>query len=302
MSNTNISNNDFQFQLYNTNLNVIIKIKSKYKFKEEFVKSILLSRDKNINVYSNTVINENSNSGISNVSVPKLKIPKITQSAFENTSTRSRNIQNNIYMPNMNTHNHNSYNQLSNYQSKIYYTSEREKYKDNVSISHKHKSIGSTIYRDIETLENIIKEDRNCDVVPINFAVKPGPRKVIMADQYDNKNKSSSFIIDTEEIRKSPIREREEPSNYSSKEYVKNIFSSNSNFQLEDHLPVEKIQENNLNINKEEISNNQQNYSSKKNIETIEGSRNRQHNKRISSIFEEIKKDNEQLQNGNIFK
>ena len=221
-------NNADSLHMYNSKSNIVIKLKSKYKPKEEFVRSILTAKDKSpitvnhspnrekINIFNNNnllSIPISPDSNFNNVAVPKLKIPKIATSGFENTSTRSRNIHNNIYMSNIhnigNTLNSNINSQLktynpfsvSNMPSKVYYTSDRDKLKekltqrgepDNVcsnnnfykdSISLKHKSLGSTIYRDIETLENIIKDDKYCDVVPVNFAVKPAP-----------KNKSGSFI------------------------------------------------------------------------------------------------------------
>jgi hypothetical protein len=221
-----------------------LKLKSKFRYKEEFVKSILFAKEKSvtnqimnknnqmisqsspirerISLTSNMIDNFHFNNGkrdhghgliispsdsqeLNNISaVPKLKIPKITASILENTTTRSRNIHNNPYVSNIQNLGYTIDSKYSNgkaytpaNQSNVQlpsnkYTerpkvSEREKitqrenYYSNVhkdSISQKHKSLGSTIYRDIETLENIIREDKNCDVVPMNFAVKPQPKKI----------------------------------------------------------------------------------------------------------------------------
>lgn len=161
------------------------------------------------------VLSPSDSQELNNISaVPKLKIPKTTYSILENTTTRSRNIQNNPYVCNIQNLGYTIDSKYSNgkpftpgNQSNIHppsnkYTerlkeSERERitqrenyysYAQKDSTSQKHKSLGSTIYRDIETLENIIREDKNCDVVPINFAVKPQPKKIGSNSQIEQSN------------------------------------------------------------------------------------------------------------------
>lgn len=159
---------------------VTIKLKGKYKSREAFVRTVLEAKARSM---SNMRENQNQSNNISqNTSLPKLKLPRTYTSNIENTSTRSRNIHNHIYASNLASSAHNNIPQANPFilssghgQSKVYYTSERAK-KDNLSISLKQRSIGSTIYKDIETLENIIKDEKSFDVIPLNCAIKPVPK------------------------------------------------------------------------------------------------------------------------------
>jgi hypothetical protein len=129
-----------------------------------------------------------------NASIPKLKIPKQSEYNFENTSTRSRNFQNNVYISNNNNSNNNPF-ILSNAPSKVFFTSERNK-KENLNIS-KQKSVGSTIFKELLSLENIMKDEKSLDVIPINNAMKPVPKSLNHSND-KIRNRSSSFVLEPE--------------------------------------------------------------------------------------------------------
>lgn len=130
----------------------IIKLKTKYKTRDIFIECIINSKHKPAENIQNEVssmeimLQSNFNAfntiNVVNSSVPKLKLNNIP-SSFENTSTRSRNIPNNIY-------NLRSDISTQPMNKQLYYTSERLGGLDN------HKSIGSTICRDVEGLDNEI--------------------------------------------------------------------------------------------------------------------------------------------------
>lgn len=158
---------------------VTIKLKSKFRNVDVFVKSIVDVGRKEINI-KNLVVKDNvklsyvrDNKNITVINNPakrdfRLNLNNIALSGIENASTRSRNINNNLYFPNTNANtntNKISSNNISN-PSKVYYaTTERA-----------NKSIGSTLIRDVEALESIIRDDKDYEVVPIENAIKPIPK------------------------------------------------------------------------------------------------------------------------------
>jgi hypothetical protein len=144
----------------------MIKIKRKYRDKIVFISSIIEAKDvKKLDI------------------IPKLKIPYIINN-FENTSTRSRNIKNNIYTSN-----------TVNEQGNNYIFTERNR--ETNSLSNKHKSNGSTIYRDLEALENIMKEDKQIDILPLNAAIKPLPG-LSLTQTNNHRHVLSSIILEQE--------------------------------------------------------------------------------------------------------
>jgi hypothetical protein len=97
-----------------------------------------------------------------------------TKNTIENYSNKSRNIQNNLYM-----------NKTDNMgmRKQNYYTSDR---------INKHKSIGSTIFRDTDTIEYGIREDR-----AIGNIVRPNRMEFLRSSIYDSNN---NRIIEEEKV------------------------------------------------------------------------------------------------------
>ncbi len=152
--------------LYDNKWKIMIKIKRKYREKIAFISSIIEAKEvKKLDI------------------IPKLKIPYVINN-FENTSTRSRNIKNNIYTSN-----------TVNDQGNNYIFTERNR--ETNSLSNKHKSNGSTIYRDLEALENIMKEDKQIDILPLTAAIKPLPG-VGLTQRNNHRHVLSSIIIEPE--------------------------------------------------------------------------------------------------------
>lgn len=178
-------------------------------------------------------------------SLPKLKLPNLN---LEKTSAKSRNIHNNIYLSNLvNSAKTNGPFSLSNPPSKVYYTSERAgEYDDR----NKRKSLGSTIYRDLETLEHIIRDDKKCDVVPIDYAMKPMPKSFtsqIHNEEIDNIDKegqtkfTNAFkVINIDEIIQE--EERKKPDNFRNAAENHNIIADNEIYSNENinrsHIPI----------------------------------------------------------------
>jgi len=210
------------------------KLKAKYKACESFVQTILAAKDKNIclipeknfsikdrpkihlnleSVLNQVDINlqnksENHNEVTNNFhhenhfSHDSVIINKLNQIKNKNlnvdksNSSKSRNINQNIYS-NTNTANvihKNQYiydNSIYRIPNKLYYTTARTGDKTN------SKTIGSTICKDVETLENIIKDDKELEVIPINFAIKPIPKRFSESTHNINQNnKISSFCLE----------------------------------------------------------------------------------------------------------
>lgn len=290
LNKSNYSDNSKDY-LFSNNLSVQFKLKSKYRKREDFIKSILDAKNKSRNLSMEIKKSQP-------ITIPKLNLhlPQIIASNLENTSSRSRNIQNNIYLP---KEINNTYN-LPSSNSKVYYNTERERYKDNSISTNKHKSISSTIYRDIETLEHLIKDDKNFDLFPVDQAKKPAPRKVISQIEFDNRNKSQSFIIDPDEIRRTPVANRKDDLNVS-RDQAKNInlYTSNSLHQDDPHKNINEISIQN------DINEHNSFYQRIRSLSINESETNEKiikpNDKRINSIFEEIKKDKD-FKNGNIHK
>ncbi len=145
---------------------VIIKLKTKYKTRDAFINTMVSCKHKNIEEIQNELIHLNSIYSRDNT--PKNNI--------ENISSKSRNVQNNLYS-NKTDNNVNK--------NKGFYTSDR---------IDKHKSIGSTIFRDVDTIEYLMHNDKLASNIGQN---KPIPRsEMLRSSIYDSNNK----IIEEEKL------------------------------------------------------------------------------------------------------
>ena len=145
---------------------VIIKLKTKYKTRDAFINTMVSCRHKSIEEIQNEL--NHLNLIYSRDNTPKNNI--------ENISSKSRNVQNNLYT---------NKTDLNVNKNKGFYTSDRV---------DKHKSIGSTIFRDVDTIEYLMHNDKLAYNIGQN---KPVPRsEMLRSSIYDSNNK----IIEEEKL------------------------------------------------------------------------------------------------------
>jgi hypothetical protein len=150
-----------------------VQIKLKTKYKTAFMETIISSMTRTpeeiqteVNLLS-TMLNQ------SNLIIPK----SVMNSEI---SSRSRNVHNNLYT-NKTDNNINP--------NRALYASDRQ------------KSIGSTIFRDHDTIEHLVKDDRKYDVIPIGNAMKPIPKNdVFRSSIYESKVEQYNIIEEEKDV------------------------------------------------------------------------------------------------------
>ncbi len=133
---------------------VTIKLKGKFKSREVFIQSILnCSNERNVMIEENKLI-ESSERKESDQMIPRLKLPfKIN----EDLKSRDEFSRENI--------------------NKFFVEGKSKTNLGTTDILDKYRTNNSTIFRDLDALESIIRDEKRCDVVPIVHAAKPGPKQ-----------------------------------------------------------------------------------------------------------------------------